>query len=459
MPSANSLLTLATAVSSASAAYQGFNYGATFTDGSIKAQSDYEAEFKAAAGLEGTDGKFTSARLYTMIQGDSANNQPIAAIPAAIKTKTSLLFGLWASGGDAQFAAEIEALTNTIDQYCDQLDDLVAGISVGSEDLYRISPTGIAAGENPGVGPDVLVNYISKVRETIKGSCLSDVPIGHVDTWNAYSNASNNALIEACDWLGMDTYPYFEDTKDNEISEGLNLFTTALDKVKAAGGSKEVWITESGWPISGKVSGKAVASTENARTFWEEVGCSLFGTTNTWWYTLQDAAPDTPNPSFGILSDLDGKPAYDLSCDNVSKAKTSTKAASSKTATASDSTATIATKGSDDDDSKKAATKVSASGSASGSAATSAATPASSVVSGTGSSNASATGTPSGSATPVATPSSSSGSGTSGSGSGSSSSDSTDGTATPSAVTEGSGAQLNSFGAAAVAIVLAAAIL
>lgn len=67
MPSTGTLLALAGAVASAQAAYQGFNYGNTFTDGSAKAQSDFEAEFKTAAGLAGTNGAFTSARLYTMV--------------------------------------------------------------------------------------------------------------------------------------------------------------------------------------------------------------------------------------------------------------------------------------------------------------------------------------------------------------------------------------------------------
>ena len=67
MHSKSSLLTMAAAVSTASAAFQGFNYGSTFTDGSVKTQTDFENEFKAAAGLEGTDGAFTSARLYTMV--------------------------------------------------------------------------------------------------------------------------------------------------------------------------------------------------------------------------------------------------------------------------------------------------------------------------------------------------------------------------------------------------------
>ncbi|RGP59594.1 murein transglycosylase [Fusarium sporotrichioides] len=317
MPSFSSLLTMAAAAGSASAAFQGFNYGSTFTDGSAKAQSDFENEFNTAAGLQGTDGAFTSARLYTMIQGGTPN-QPISAIPAAIKTKTSLLFGLWASGNG--FANEIAALKNTVDQYCDQLDGLVAGISVGSEDLYRISPTGLKNDENPGADPAVLVDYIKQTREAIKGTCLESVPIGHVDTWTAYANTSNNAVIEACDWLGMDAYPYFEDTKNNPISEGANLFKAAWNEVKAAANGKEIWVTETGWPVSGKTVGKGVPSLENARTFYEDVGCPMFGDINVWWYTLQDSAPQTPNPSFGVIgSELTEKPLYDLSCSSASK--------------------------------------------------------------------------------------------------------------------------------------------
>lgn len=59
-------LTLAMSVSPAAAAIKGFNYGANFNDYSVKTQADFEAEFKTAQGLEGTEG-FTSARLYTMI--------------------------------------------------------------------------------------------------------------------------------------------------------------------------------------------------------------------------------------------------------------------------------------------------------------------------------------------------------------------------------------------------------
>ena len=68
MPSpSGKLLALAAMASSAEAAYRGFNYGSTFTDGAAKVQANFEAEFRAAANLDGADGAFTSARLFTMI--------------------------------------------------------------------------------------------------------------------------------------------------------------------------------------------------------------------------------------------------------------------------------------------------------------------------------------------------------------------------------------------------------
>ena len=62
------LAALAATISTAMGAYQGFNYGSTFTTGAAKQQSDFEAEFRTAQGLVGAPaGGFTSARLYTMI--------------------------------------------------------------------------------------------------------------------------------------------------------------------------------------------------------------------------------------------------------------------------------------------------------------------------------------------------------------------------------------------------------
>lgn len=325
-------LGLTASVAGAQAVMQGFNYGATQSDGStVMEYEDYQSRFARAQNLEGTSG-FTSARLYTMIQGGTTSD-PSSAFQAAIDTQTSLLLGVWCSGGQDIVTNEITALQGAIDQLGDKFTSLVVGISVGSEDLYRITPTGIENKAGIGAAPDEIVSYIGQVKKAISGTALSGTSIGHVDTWTAWQNSSNSAVIDAVDWLGMDTYPYFQTTVANSIDTGNQTFWDAYDVTNGAGNGKEVWITETGWPVSGDKSGQAVASVQNAETYWQEVGCALFGKYNTWWYTLEDSIPTTPNPSFGIIaSDLNSQPLYDLKCKP--QPKTTANTTSSKTGTA-----------------------------------------------------------------------------------------------------------------------------
>ncbi|OAR01636.1 hypothetical protein LLEC1_03139 [Akanthomyces lecanii] len=307
MPS-SSILALATAVTGASAAFQGFNYESKGNN-----QQSFEAQFKNAQGLEGTNGGFTSARLYTMIQDGTAND-PISAIPAAISTKTSLLFGLWGSGGQAQFDNEISALKKTASKYCDQLDGLVAGISVGSEDLYRDSPIGQAAGENPGAGPKVLLDYVQQTRDAIKGTCLEKAPIGHVDTWTAFANSTNKVLSDGLDWVGMDAYPYYENQKDNSIDNAKELFQAAIDNTNTGTGGKPLWITET------------------ASTTPRPSGARLAAPVNVFWFLMQDGGPSqSDKPSFGLVggNTLSTKPLFDLSCDGYTNGGSSSSSSSS----------------------------------------------------------------------------------------------------------------------------------
>ena len=239
------LLALVAAVATTSAqTLQGFNYGATNTDNSPVLEAQFEKGFSSAQKLAGTSG-FTSARLFTTIQAGTTNT-PTEAIQAAINTKTTLLLGFWASAGDANIVNELDALSAAIKQYGSAFVDLIEGISVGSEDLYRVSPTGVINKSGAGASPDDIVNYISQVRKAIAGTIASKKPVGHVDTWTAWVNSSNNAVIEACDWIGTDAYPYFQNTMANGIDNGYSLFVDAYDQTVAAAGGKPVWVTETG---------------------------------------------------------------------------------------------------------------------------------------------------------------------------------------------------------------------
>lgn len=167
------------AASTAFGVLKGFNYGSTDAAGAIKDQARFEQEFNTAQNLVGTSG-FTSARLYTTIQGGTTNT-PISAIPAAISTKTSLLLGIWTSAGQTIVDNEIAALKAAISQYGTAFTDLIVAISVGSEDLYRNSGYPGASDPGPGANPDVLINYIGQVKAAIAGTSAEGRLVGHVD--------------------------------------------------------------------------------------------------------------------------------------------------------------------------------------------------------------------------------------------------------------------------------------
>ncbi|KAL8737755.1 MAG: hypothetical protein Q9181_001383 [Wetmoreana brouardii] len=184
------------------AVYKGFNYGAGI---------DFLTSFRTAQALVGTSG-FTSARLETMIEANTTNS-PTSAIPAAIATRTSLLLGMYCSAGDLAFENEIIALTAAIQTYGRPFVDLIVGISVGNEDLYRTSPVGIQNNSPPGDSVTNILKYINQTRTVLKNTSngiAKGKPVGHVDTWQMWGNATNiTSLIAAVDFIGVDAYPYW----------------------------------------------------------------------------------------------------------------------------------------------------------------------------------------------------------------------------------------------------------
>jgi glucan endo-1,3-beta-D-glucosidase len=289
---------------------KGFNYGAFFLNQQAKVQSDFTYEFNKAKALPGTSG-WTSARLYTMVQwGTQADI--VSAIPAAIETNTKLLLGLWISGGPQALNNEITALKAAINKYGTKFTSLVIGISVGSEDLYRD-----AAGE-VGTSATYLVDSIKKVRTAIAGTALAGTPIGHVDTYDSFLNGTNKAVIPAIDFVGFDGYPYWESTQANSISDAMTRFYDGYDKTVKLAGNKPVWVTETGWPVTGKTVNKAVPNAANARIYWQKIACSLIAKkVNLFWYGLQESQWGTASPDFGIYGagDLGTlKPRYSLAC-------------------------------------------------------------------------------------------------------------------------------------------------
>src|SRR3569833_3426515 len=189
------------------------NTNTTFDNNNAKQQSDFEAEVNTAQKLHWSPGLFKSVRLYTMIQSGTTSD-PISAFPAAVATNTTMLLGIWCSGTE-NIVNELSVLFSAIDKYGQRFADLVVGISVGSEDLYRVSESGIAIDAGVGHGPATMIKFINEVRSTIKGTSLANKPVGHVDSWSAWANKSNKAVIDAVDFVGTALYPYYEKDKGN----------------------------------------------------------------------------------------------------------------------------------------------------------------------------------------------------------------------------------------------------
>ncbi|KAI9821136.1 MAG: hypothetical protein M1827_003870 [Pycnora praestabilis] len=282
-------LTFAAAVASADAYWKGFNLGANNPDGSCKAQSDWEKDFTT---MQGLDGYFASARLYASSDCNTLAN----AVPAAIATNTQLLVGVWTED-DTHYAAEKAALQSVVQQYG---SDWIVSVSVGSEDLYR-GDTSAAT----------LAGQIGDVRGMLQSLGAGSVQVGHVDTWTAWVNGANTAVIQACDFVGTDGYPYYQNT---DTDDAYNTFWESVENVRNVVNSVKpgtwVWITETGWPLSGATMGAAVPSQGNAQQYWSSVACAAFQQAHIFWYTLQDY---TSNPSFGVV-DANYNPTINLAC-------------------------------------------------------------------------------------------------------------------------------------------------
>lgn len=304
-----SILALA---STAVAQSKGFNYGSTNADGSCRGYDDFVRFFNEAKSLSGAPG-FNTARLYTSIQCGTAAD-PISAYRAAIDTDTNILVGLWASAGRGVYENELNSLIRAANELGTAFTDRIIGISVGSEDLYRSSPQGVANNAGVGATGAEIEGYLGWARDWFRGGLLESKSLGHVDTWTAWVLPENRGVANSVNWLGHNSFPYYETTRPNSIDQAFENFYSGVGSTESVSSGKPVWITETGWPRFGPQSGSAVASVENARRYWQEVGCSLFGSRNTFWYTLKDANVAQTELSFALTPLDNSTPFFDLTC-------------------------------------------------------------------------------------------------------------------------------------------------
>lgn len=287
MKSSQILALAAATVTGVDAYFRGFNIGANLASGACRTESDWEFAFNKIASYPGN---FKSARLYASSDCNTLAN----AVPAALKTGTTLLVGIWTEDS-THYNAEKQALLEAIQQYG---HDWILAVSVGSEDLYR--------GDTDA---NTLASQINDVRGMLWGLGASSKSVGHVDTWTAWVDGANTAVIEAVDWLGNDAYPYFQGIGiDNGAAN--DAYWAAVNQVRGVAQGKDVWTTETGHPISGPSVGPSVPSVQNLQIYWWQVACASFNSLNFFWYDLDDFSS---SPSFAVV-DYNYDPLIDMTC-------------------------------------------------------------------------------------------------------------------------------------------------
>lgn len=284
----SSILTFSTAaITGANAYFKGFNIGANLPSGACRSEADWEFAFNKIASFPGG---FKNVRLYASSDCNTLAN----AVPAAVKTGTTLLVGIWTQD-DAHFNAEKQALVQAIQQYG---KDWILAVSVGSEDLYRKE-----------TDAHTLAGKINDVRGMLWGLGASDKTVGHVDTWTAWVDGANTEVIQAVDWIGNDLYPYWQGI-GTDNGAAINAYWQAVNNVRAVAQGKDVWTTETGNPITGSTNGNSVPSINAAQVYWWQAACGSFKEMNFFWYDLDDF---TANPQFAVV-DKNYNPLIDMTC-------------------------------------------------------------------------------------------------------------------------------------------------
>lgn len=189
-------------------------------------------------------------RSFSTVEG----NEAIPRIAKEMKMKT--LVGAWLGVDKDKNEQEIK---NLIELSREGLVDIAA---VGNEVLYRDD---LPIGE--------LLSHIRFVK-----SQIPDIEVGYVDAY--YEFGRHPELVEACDVLLTNYYPFWEGTS---FEDSLSHLHHMHQQTLQAANGKRVIITETGWPSKGEYSIAAFPGESEAQKYFinaqlwaKDVGVEMF---------------------------------------------------------------------------------------------------------------------------------------------------------------------------------------
>ena len=159
--------------------------------------------------------------------------------------------------------AELDALINNCN------NGYVQAACVGSETLLR--------------GDLTAESLIEKIRY-VRSQISEDIPVTTADSWDILLGSA--AVRNACDLLMPNCYPYWGGESIDEASES---FARSMASLQAAARSKQIIVSETGWPTAGQTKGNAVPGADSAARYFSEVrDWSLSTGTQVLWFDAVD---------------------------------------------------------------------------------------------------------------------------------------------------------------------------
>lgn len=162
---------------------------------------------------------------------------------AAKAAGTKMFLGIW----------DLDQVENEARMIIDGVNsdwDMVHTVSVGNELVNSGQAT-----------PDQVVQAVNQARHVLRGAGYKG-PVVAVDTFIATEN--NPQLCHASDYCAMNAHPFFDSTVSAD-GAGRWLANTVQRVKGSLAGSKNVVVTETGWPTAGEANGMAVPSLANQK--------------------------------------------------------------------------------------------------------------------------------------------------------------------------------------------------
>lgn len=140
-------------------------------------------------------------------------------------------------------------------------DDIVLGISVGSEALYRKE-----------VKVKTIIQYRAQVKELCVAADLPNLPVSIVDIAPLYIQYPQ--LISAVDVVVTNSFPFWENIAIDDAAAYLERETGSI-RLQAEAQNKEMIMGETGWPSDGFNPDTALASPELQTAYFQSFFCRM----------------------------------------------------------------------------------------------------------------------------------------------------------------------------------------